>query len=327
MTKSVRTKQILKCPLCGTDGTILYEELADQLFGVKGRYSYRYCGNSICGLIWLTPRPIDADLGETYVNYYTHDEKDIKHISILQDLSRIPARFLDSIISRILGIKAKRKAMRYLGLEKRACGKLLEIGCGHGEKLSRFKSLGWNVIGQEIDPLAARYAEKHYEVPILLGPLHEHSLPSNRFDAIIMSHVLEHVPDPKQILDDCFRLLTDGGELIIITPNSESLAHKKFKQNWRGLEPPRHLHLFAKDNLEVFLKQSKFTSISIKTEAANSRSVYEASYLLQKGSNANKNIHPPTSIYYKSLFCQYKEWLMLMKKATVGQDIIAKAIK
>ena len=58
------------------------------------------------------------------------------------------------------------------------------------------------------------------------------------FDAVTMSHVIEHVPDPVAFLDKCRRVLRPGGRLVLSTPNVRSLGHKRFRQSWRGLEPP-----------------------------------------------------------------------------------------
>jgi len=70
--------------------------------------------------------------------------------------------------------------------------------------------------------------------------------------------VIEHVHDPKSALRQSFRLLKPNGKLYLETPNIESVGHKEFGENWRALEPPRHLTIFSWAALENFLAQLGF---------------------------------------------------------------------
>jgi 2-polyprenyl-3-methyl-5-hydroxy-6-metoxy-1,4-benzoquinol methylase len=70
-----------------------------------------------------------------------------------------------------------------------------------------------------------------------VGDFQAARLDGGDFDAITMSHVIEHVPDPLASLDKCRRLLRLGGYLVLSTPNVRSLGHQRFGQSWRGLEP------------------------------------------------------------------------------------------
>ena len=77
------------------------------------------------------------------------------------------------------------------------------------------------------------------------GAVEDQRYPAAAFDAVTLNHVIEHVPDPLATVAECRRLLKPGGRLLMFTPNAGSLAHWMFGRDWRGLEPPRHLHLFA----------------------------------------------------------------------------------
>ena len=108
--------------------------------------------------------------------------------------------------------------MRYLGLKELPPGRMLEIGCGRGERLCHFRDIGWEIIGQDIDIKAVAHVKATHGFDVLCGELTSLGLESEQFDAIVMSHVLEHVPDIKRILSECFRLLKFDGRLIIATP-------------------------------------------------------------------------------------------------------------
>lgn len=323
----IKGKDCPHCTLCGSAGNLLYIGLKDSLFGVQGDFSYRRCSNLHCGLIWQDPMPVAEDLPKAYVNYYTHAEEKKTDGMLGRRLARLPANLLNSLIIRLLGIRKQRRAMRFLGLKELPPGRMLEIGCGRGERLCLFRDMGWKVTGQDIDSKAVAHVKAARGFDVLCGELTSLGLESEQFDAIVMSHVLEHVPDIRHILSECFRLLKIGGRLIIATPNANSFGHRKFGKNWRGLEPPRHLYIFSKNNLQAVLHQHGFCQISVQANAAGARGIFEASYLLRAGTISLKEKYPPTSIYYKSLFLQYKEWLLSGAYSQVGEELFARAFK
>jgi 2-polyprenyl-3-methyl-5-hydroxy-6-metoxy-1,4-benzoquinol methylase len=315
------------CAVCGSPGKLLYQNLTDDLFGIHGEFSYRQCNNKQCRLIWQDPMPVAEDLPKAYVNYYTHAEGRKGHGKIGRRLARFPAHLLNSLLLHLMGIRKQKKVLRYLGLQDTPPARMLEIGCGRGEKLCFFRSLGWHVTGQEIDPAAVAHVKAAHGFDVLYGELTSLGLQAEQFEAIVMNHVLEHVPDIHTILSECFRLLTIGGRLILATPNGAGLGHRKFGKNWRGLEPPRHLHIFAKNNLQTVLHRHGFRDISVQTTAARSPNIFEASYQLQEGVVACKDDPPPTAIYYKSLFLLYKEWVLRGKHSPLGEELLAWALK
>ena len=82
------------------------------------------------------------------------------------------------------------------------------------------------------------------------GELAEQGFANGQFDAVVSSHVLEHVSEPKELILEMHRTLKPGGVCIVYTPNNSALLHRIFGANWRGLEPPRHLQLYSKSSLE-----------------------------------------------------------------------------
>jgi hypothetical protein len=69
----IEVNQIPVCLLCAREGKPLYENLSDRMFEVPGTWGYLQC--PACGLVWLNPRPVPADLIKTYQTYYTHGRK------------------------------------------------------------------------------------------------------------------------------------------------------------------------------------------------------------------------------------------------------------
>jgi 2-polyprenyl-3-methyl-5-hydroxy-6-metoxy-1,4-benzoquinol methylase len=131
-------------------------------------------------------------------------------------------------------------------------GHLLEIGCGSGQILKRMHQMGWQVEEVDFHPSAVENARRK-GLEVHLGTLESQSYPNEHFDVIFMSHLIQHVHDPLRFLREGYRILKPGGQLILVTPNNESLGHKSFKETWRGLEVPRHLYLFTLKALENYL--------------------------------------------------------------------------
>ena len=76
-----------------------------------------------------------------------------------------------------------------------------------------------------------------------------------------MNNVIEQLPDTPRVLARCRDLLRSGGRLVVVTPNISSQCHDIFGACWRGLEVPRHLHLFTAASLRGIAKAAAFSSI------------------------------------------------------------------
>ncbi len=275
----IRSRPCPACYLCGAPGELLYEGLKDRLFGAPGIWNLKRCVNSSCGLIWLDPMPREEDIIHGYTSYHTHQ----------QVLPPGPGKGLAEFIERMIRkthnlvllatpVRRERERLDLMYIGRLPPGKILDVGCGNGKRLARFRVLGWDAQGQEVDPKAAAEARRISGVRVHLGRLEEAGFPDGSFDAITMSHVIEHVPDPVSLLQECRRILRMGGTLVITTPNAESYGHDRFGACWRGLEPPRHLHLFSQRTLHQTAVQAGFIKCETWTSAANASGFVLGSY-------------------------------------------------
>jgi SAM-dependent methyltransferase len=179
-----------------------------------------------------------------------------------------PASGLGQWVARLLPGQRQKldKGFRYL--PKPAQGqRLLDIGCGNGNFLVSASEAGWQVSGIEPDPKAATAARQR-GVDVTVGTVDLLASESNCFDAITVSHVIEHVHEPKQLLQAVQRLLKPGGIVYIDTPNIQSHGAKLFRQNWRGLETPRHLVLFNPASLKGLLASTGFVNTKVERRTA-----------------------------------------------------------
>ncbi len=268
------------CILCGSRGEPLYGDLEDRLFGAPGVWCLNACPKEDCGLIWLNPAPLPEHLGRAYENYYTHGSEDGEEKSGLKAsyydavqswLTKnygYPQRAANSggktsrmmpLLGPLIGRRARAEARHLPFVES---GRLLDVGCGNGSWLAEMKERGWNVEGVDFDPRAVAAARRQ-GLTVQQGSVEAQGYPAESFDAVHLFHVIEHVPDPISTVRECARLLRPGGRLVLFTPNTASVSHWLFKEDWRGLEPPRHLHLFSFASMRRLFEDMGFAHVSI----------------------------------------------------------------
>ena len=121
---------------------------------------------------------------------------------------------------------------------------------------------GWTAEGIDFDEGAVAVAKGQPGVKTNTGSLIDQAYEGATFDAITMSNVIEHVPDPIETVAECHRVLKAGGRLVMITPNIASTGHRLFGRDWRGLEVPRHLYLYTPRALARLAHQAGFRTIN-----------------------------------------------------------------
>jgi SAM-dependent methyltransferase len=186
-------------------------------------------------------------------------------------------RLYKRMLKIVVGARQERQRHELMYLKDVTPGRLLEIGCGSGKRLSRLAALGWQVEGQEVDKKAWHAATTKYALKVHLGELRELALDESSYDAIVLNHVIEHVHDPVELLHEARRLLKPGGMLIANTPNAMSQEHRIFGAAWFSLDPPRHLHLFSPKSLITLARSAGFTQYETWTSSVNSDYVAAAS--------------------------------------------------
>jgi SAM-dependent methyltransferase len=141
-----------------------------------------------------------------------------------------------------------REAVR-LGL--RRSSSILDVGCGEGLLLRRMYSWGFqHLVG--IDP----FLSQPLELPGLTLKKAKIEEVEGTFDLIFLSHVVEHVENPKSFLASARRLLHAKGWLLVATPLADSYGYRKYQGSWLGLDPPRHLHVFTVGSLRELAKEA-----------------------------------------------------------------------
>ena len=302
---TIRTKSKPACIICGASGTFIYQNLKDKLFNTPGIWNLKRCVNNQCGLFWLDPAPINEDIYLAYENYYTHQQNSIikesffskcalgyqasKYKHLLNQTTHFQ-RVLGSFLARLNFFKEHMDYpfVYFKHLQKNEDLiklKLLELGVGSGETLKLFSDWGFEATGLDFDPLAVTYA-KSQGLNVYEGDIFSQKFVDNSFDAIFSSHVIEHVDNPIKLMQESLRVLKKGGAFVAVTPNAHSKLHQYFKSNWRGLEPPRHLHIFTYNSLLIAARQSGFSYIKVISSNRSAVHIFYASMQIKNHSDS-----------------------------------------
>jgi ubiquinone/menaquinone biosynthesis C-methylase UbiE len=209
----------------------------------------------------------------------------------------------------------------YLSAHGAREGKLLEVGCGSGDMLKLMQELGWHVEGVDFDHKAVENAQRK-GLHVSHGALEAQAYPDNHFDAITMSHVIEHVPDPVLLLSECYRILSPGGRVVIVTPNSDSWGHAKFASSWRGLEPPRHLHVFNPQSFTILSQKVGFRILKVFTTIRNANAQFIASRSLRLTGKHAWGSSQPWTVRKWGKIMMFIEWGILKKSPFSGEEIV-----
>jgi 2-polyprenyl-3-methyl-5-hydroxy-6-metoxy-1,4-benzoquinol methylase len=106
-------------------------------------------------------------------------------------------------------------------------GKALDVGFGSGVYLPVLTELFKEVVGLDSKECMVRHAgplmEQYPHLQTVAGDITNCQMPSDSFDLIVCSEVVEHIADSQKATDEMYRVLKPGGILILSTPQRWSL--------------------------------------------------------------------------------------------------------
>lgn len=236
-------KKIPFCPVCGSDKQGHFMSAKDH--NVSGDlFSLSCCGG--CGFVYTNPIPTEKTIGKYYQSeeYVSHSGTKKGVINKVYHLVRAHQ------------IKRKEQLIGALSNEK----SLLDIGCGTGEFLGFCEKKGWSVYGSEPDEKARLFSKKTY----IKENIYEKGLEKEGVSVITMWHVLEHVYNLNNDLNQINSLIKPGGHLLVAVPNRLSYDAKYYKNNWAAYDVPIHLYHFRKKDIITLFETCGFELVKVK---------------------------------------------------------------
>lgn len=151
---------------------------------------------------------------------------------------------------------------RYLQNKELILGKnILDFGCGNGGFLKLAKNDANQICGLDLDIESVNYLN-HEGIECYQNVF---ELPDIKFDIIFMFHVVEHLPDPKQILYILADHLTEKGIIVMETPNADdallSLYDCKAFADFTYWSP--HIYLYNEFTLSKMLISIDFRILNM----------------------------------------------------------------
>ncbi len=299
------TEAVGACPACDSPRRSLHAVSHDWIYRVPGCFALRRC--LACASVYPDPRPTPQALGAFYPEdaYYAYSAPAPHELFARREL---PARAWYAAVrgllrsrygyerlggSALLGRAAgavpflRRRATHRLGVllhPWQPGGALLDVGCGSGQYLDLMRALGWaRVEGVDIGERGVTIAREQLGLEAHHGELIDVAFPDASFDAVSLSHTLEHVADPVALLAEVRRVLRPGGRVAIRVPNVRSMLSVLLGEYWLGLEAPRHLVLFSPAGLRIALERSGLRIESLGTSAMGAAGVAAFSIARARG--------------------------------------------
>jgi SAM-dependent methyltransferase len=227
-------ERLSNCPAC--------ESGERKIWGEKNKIQIYICKN--CKTLYS---PIsDVNLGDYDEMYSPHNRN-----SSVSEFSQM--RLLEIVSS----FDNQRKTNR-----------LLDVGSGAGSLLSAAIQSGWDAEGTEVSKSAANLLRQR-NFNVFHGELSEAKLPSDVFDVVTASEVIEHIPVPIEVLREIHRVLRAGGMFWATTPHGRSFSSRFLGVKWCQVEPPVHIHLFSTQGMIGLLKRAGFKNIEVFSQGTN----------------------------------------------------------
>ena len=264
------------CESCSAPLQSYLSLVEDRVYGAQGSWDIKRCSSKRCQVMYLDAALSAAQIASFYATYSTHSDP-VLHATGVKRLYRDAlasiysrklgytqtAGFAAAVLGRALSLLPffRQAALaRAFWLPQKTDGEALEIGFGNAQSLLQLKAQGWNVSGVEYDAVCIEKARQR-GVSAFEGDFAGQNFVPESFDAIVGSHVIEHVPDPGGLMADIWEALRPGGIMVMVTPNGQSLGSALFSRHWRGLETPRHLTVQTCFSLETHARKAGFGEV------------------------------------------------------------------
>jgi SAM-dependent methyltransferase len=234
-----RCTMVGACPCCGQESDTQWLLVPRRALRTDD-YKLLHCPS--CSHVWLKNRPTSEEMGRYYGFEY---HKNISHAG-----ETSPARW-----KRHLRVISKYKSG----------GSVLDIGCSSGGFLGYFRGGAWKLYGIEPSSATAERARANTGAEVFMGDVLEANYPPESFDLITCTDVLEHLFEPRQVIQKVYSWLKPRGIFYVFVPNIMSWEARVFGSYWYGLDLPRHVQHFSRNSLSVIGASAGLQEVAIVT--------------------------------------------------------------
>lgn len=278
-----------KCPVCLHDtGTILHH----QHFAVPPQHllpdSYDVISCSFCGFVYADTDAVQADYDHYYRECSKYEDPTVATGGGMWPLDAERMERTACDISRQVPFRETR---------------ILDVGCANGGLLAALGRKGYRrLTGLDPSRACTSFVRKcgfaSVEGGLFSEVLHDQTVFSERFNLIILSHVLEHVHDVRTALGRLLNLLEENGEIYVEVPDASRYANYYVVPYYYF--DCEHINHFDENALRNLFQQFGFTCLEtarkeIRVSAAVLYPVIYAFFRKDGAVIPSETIHPDFS--------------------------------
>lgn len=230
------------CPACGGSARLLLTSPDHNRQIDATVFSYWQC--RACAMVYMDPIP--DNIGDYYVGGYQEIPEDFSTFVSMADAEKYRLAPL---------LRHKRK------------GAVLEIGPWIGIFSFNAKRAGFQVDAIEMSSTACAFLRDKVQISVEnTNDVAEALARSTKFyDAIVLWHSLEHLPQPWLVVRNARQRLKPDGVLIVAIPNIAGFQAVFLGERWLHLDAPRHTHFWSPDALEYLGRRSGLNLLEMTT--------------------------------------------------------------
>jgi SAM-dependent methyltransferase len=268
------TERVDSCPLCGATATKTWRTNCRdwQQPQITQRFEYERCTR--CGACFLAVRPVASELAKVYFSGYGPYQS-VPGLQPKPPPSHLAARVAAPplrTVAAALGLPSRRRLTRMVKwvYTPAAHGDtLLDYGCGTATFLEEARRRGWSTVGVDFTQEVVDAVRARGHAAFVVGDDFERGIAEGSVSCVRMNHVVEHLYEPRRVLERVRAKMQPGGRVHIATPNPGGAGSRIFGRHWWGLECPRHAVLYRPRVLRSLLVQAGFREARVVHEGSS----------------------------------------------------------
>lgn len=228
----------IACPICGETKTIkdMFFRDFSGAAGIVPFLSYNVYGCPKCGMMYAGNLIESQDIGMYYAKMSRYEGDTF----VLSDK-------LKAFYNREAGFLVNKVAKD---------SRILDVGCAFGGLLASLKEQGFtDLYGLEPSAKNAKYAMDNFGIEVINGGLGMGFIPSEKYDVVILSCVLEHLVDLHNAIEELKQYLNSNGKLYLIVPDLDDFANHEDLYQEFSVE---HINYFNVSSLASLLERHGF---------------------------------------------------------------------
>ena len=224
------------CPLCGAkESTVLF---------MKGGFPHQRC--AACNMVYVSPALREERLHSLY-----QGEDSYTRVLMNETQQQMDRKRFDYGLDRVEQHVPKPR-------------RILDVGCGPGTFLEVAREREWDVAGIEFNSWCVqRLGELGIEVFDV--PIERAQIEPGSFSCVSAWSLIEHVLDPMRLFAEFRRVLSDGGVLMLMVPNIDSLLVRVMHEKAATFCGEMHVNFFSPQTLREALRRSGFETLVCET--------------------------------------------------------------